>query len=81
MGKVWVEDAGYWGLTVNERLYMKRKIKMIREFVHDKGVSRLWRVTDKLIRVVINKINRNETGRKARNIISELKIQEIGHFW
>lgn len=28
-------------LTVNERLYMKRKIKMIREFVHDKGVSRL----------------------------------------
>ena len=37
-------------------------------------------MTDKLIRVVINKINRNETGRKARNIISELKIQEIGHF-
>ena len=28
-------------LTVNERLYMKRKIKMIREFVHYKGVSRL----------------------------------------
>jgi len=37
-------------------------------------------VADKLIRVVINKINRNETGRKARNIISELRIWETGHF-